>query len=36
MRVAGIVGRPLVDEEGLRRAWNFGKNVAWVVKKLKG
>lgn len=24
------------DEEGLRTAWNFGKNVALLVKKLKG
>lgn len=24
------------DEEGMKTAWNFGKNVAWVVKKLKG
>ena len=23
------------DEEGLRTAWNFGKNVANLVKKLK-
>ncbi len=23
------------DEEGLRTAWNFGKNVALLVKKLK-
>ncbi len=23
------------DEEGLRTAWNFGKNVAFLVKKLK-
>ncbi len=22
------------DEEGMRTAWNFGKNVAWVVKRL--
>lgn len=22
------------DEEGLKTAWNFGKNVAWAVKKL--
>ena len=25
----------LKDEEGMRTAWNFGKNVAKVVKKLK-
>ena len=24
------------DEEGMRTAWNFGKNVAYVLKKLKG
>ncbi|MBI4186669.1 MAG: flavodoxin family protein [Chloroflexi bacterium] len=24
------------DEEGLTTAWNFGKNVAFLVKKLKG
>jgi multimeric flavodoxin WrbA len=24
------------DEEGMRTAWNFGKNVAGLVKKLKG
>ena len=24
------------DEEGLRTAWNFGKNIALLVKKLKG
>ena len=23
------------DEEGLTTAWNFGKNVAFLVKKLK-
>ena len=23
------------DEEGMETAWNFGKNIAWVVKKLK-
>ncbi len=22
------------DEEGMRTAWNFGKNIAWVVKRL--
>jgi len=22
------------DEEGLRTAWNFGKNVAFLLKKL--
>lgn len=29
-------GEVLGDEEGMKTAWNFGKNVAWVVKKLKG
>ncbi len=24
----------LEDEEGLRTTWNFGKNVAWLIKKL--
>jgi multimeric flavodoxin WrbA len=24
------------DEEGMKTAWNFGKNIAWVVKGLKG
>jgi len=24
------------DEEGMKTVWNFGKNVAWTVKKLKG
>ncbi|MFQ5826049.1 MAG: flavodoxin family protein [Dehalococcoidia bacterium] len=24
------------DEEGMNTAWNFGKNLAWVVKKLQG
>jgi multimeric flavodoxin WrbA len=24
------------DEEGMRTAWNFGKNVALVAKKLRG
>jgi len=23
------------DEEGMKTAWNFGRNVAWAVKKLK-
>lgn len=23
------------DEEGMKTAWNFGKNVAWVLKSLK-
>ena len=29
-------GEVINDEEGMRTAWNFGKNVAHVVKKLKG
>ena len=29
-------GEVLGDEEGLATAWNFGKNVANLVKKLKG
>jgi multimeric flavodoxin WrbA len=24
------------DEEGMRTAWNFGKNIAFLLKKLKG
>ena len=24
------------DEEGMKTAWNFGKNVAMVTKKLRG
>lgn len=27
-------GQVSSDEEGMRTAWNFGKNVAWVVKSL--
>ena len=27
-------GEVLKDEEGLMTAWNFGKNVAWVVKSM--
>jgi hypothetical protein len=23
------------DEEGLRTAWNFGKNMAFLIKKLR-
>src|SRR5271157_677538 len=30
------IGDVSKDEEGLRTAWNFGKNVALVVKKLRG
>jgi hypothetical protein len=22
------------DEEGMKTAWNFGKNLAWILKKL--
>ena len=29
-------GEVTSDEEGMQTAWNFGKNIAWVVKKLKG
>ena len=29
-------GEVLNDEEGMKTAWNFGKNVAWAVKRLKG
>jgi len=29
-------GEVLKDEEGLMTAWNFGKNVAQVAKKLRG
>jgi len=28
-------GEVSADEEGMRTAWNFGKNVAFLVKKLK-
>ena len=28
-------GEVMEDEEGLRTAWNFGKNIALLVKKLK-
>lgn len=24
------------DEEGMQTVWNFGKNVAWVLKRVKG
>jgi multimeric flavodoxin WrbA len=27
-------GEVAQDEEGLKTAWNFGKNLAWVLKKL--
>ena len=27
-------GDVLKDEEGMNTAWNFGKNVAWLIKKL--
>ena len=29
-------GEVINDEEGMKTAWNFGKNVAWAVKRLKG
>jgi len=29
-------GEVVNDEEGMKTAWNFGKNVAWAVKKLNG
>jgi len=29
-------GKVQEDEEGLRTAWNFGKNIALLVKKLEG
>ena len=29
-------GEVLSDEEGLNTVWNFGKNVAWVLKRLGG
>jgi len=29
------IGEVEKDEEGLKTAWNFGKNVAFLVKKLK-
>lgn len=29
-------GEVTKDEEGMRTAWNFGKNMAFLVKKLKG
>ena len=28
-------GEVTSDDEGMKTAWNFGKNVAWVVKSLK-
>ncbi|MFC1846308.1 flavodoxin family protein [Chloroflexota bacterium] len=27
-------GDVLKDEEGMNTAWNFGKNIAWLIKKL--
>ena len=44
MRAMGIVGSPRKngnkgevksDEEGLATAWELGKNIAFLVKKLK-
>ncbi len=29
-------GEVINDEEGMKTAWNFRKNLAWVLKKLKG
>lgn len=29
-------GEVINDEEGMKTTWNFGKNLAWVLKKLKG
>jgi multimeric flavodoxin WrbA len=29
-------GEVAKDEEGLKTAWNFGQNLAWVLKKLQG
>ena len=29
-------GEVTSDEEGMRTAWNFGKNLAWVTKSLYG
>ncbi len=29
-------GEVLGDEEGLKTAWNFGKNMAFLIKKVKG
>ena len=28
-------GDVISDEEGMKTVWNFGKNVAWVLRKLK-
>jgi multimeric flavodoxin WrbA len=33
--VAREKGEVTNDEEGMKTAWNFGKNIAWVLKKLK-
>lgn len=32
----GEKGEVINDEEGMKTAWNFGKNVALILKKLKG
>lgn len=29
-------GEVTQDEEGMKTAWNFGKNVAWTIKRLRG
>ena len=34
--IAREKGEVASDEEGMKTAWDFGKNVAWVVKSLKG
>ena len=28
-------GEVMSDEEGLKTAWNFGKNMAFIIKKLR-
>ncbi len=35
MGFGGERGEVSNDEEGMRTAWNFGKNVAWVTKSLR-
>ena len=34
--IARKEGEVTQDEEGLETAWNFGKNMAYLIKKLKG
>jgi len=36
MAFGGEKGEVSRDEEGMKTAWNFGKNMAFVVKKLWG